>query len=98
MLVRTIELCELTGPDEGGAVSLELREASPMHRDRLESRGVQQLLSELLSELVEGDLQLTVRVGEGEPRSEPSRPPRQPGAGVRKVVERFDGQILDLDD
>ncbi len=98
MLVRTIELCRLTGPDEGGAVSLELREASGLHRVRLASTDVQELLGELLRELVGRDIQLTVRVGDGETRSEPDRQPKQPGAAVRMVAEKFDGQILDLDD
>jgi hypothetical protein len=96
MLVRTVELCRVDGPDADGAVTLELEKPSRLHRDRLESRDVRTLMRELLSDLTEREVRVVVRFGDGGHEPAPKR--REPGLAVRKVAEKFDGQILDVDD
>ena len=96
MLVRTVELCRLDGPDVDGAVTLELEKPSRLHRDRLESEDVRALLRQLLSDLTEREVRIVVRFAGG--GSEPAPQRREPGPAVRKVAEKFDGEILDVDD
>ena len=105
MLVRTIERCRLIGPTPEGLVTLELQDGARLHRDRLESKEVQGLLREQLHKLLGDRVQLSVRASGGEVSSSDSsaddpasRKSRELGPAVRKVVEKFDGQILDLDD
>jgi DNA polymerase-3 subunit gamma/tau len=107
MLQATIEECAIRGPDEAGVVRIALRSERKMHRDRLESTPVQQLLRELLEEVCGRPVRIElVRPGGGTDADPgptgsgraPAAPARPPSEAARKVAERFDGQILEPDE
>jgi hypothetical protein len=101
MLAATIEECDVEGPDPRGVVTLALRSDRRMHRDRLASPPLQDLLRGLVRGIVGADIRLAVRVSAGPteaaPIDERSARPR-PGPLVQKIIDRFDGQVLDSDD
>ena len=80
--------------------------------DRLDTPGIQQMLKEMLTEIVGQPVVLAIRLG-GEEASAPAEEPpaagaqesggkagsgAAPGDAVRRLAERFDGQIMEADD
>lgn len=114
MLGRTIEHCQVTGPDANQRVRIALQTERKLHRDRLAAAGVQKTLREVLRDLLGRNVELvfdTVSAQEAAEVPAPAQPDRtpppaapsqrrraKPGPSVQKVVERFDGQIIDDDD
>lgn len=111
MLVSTVELCEISGPEQG-MVALTLHSDLKMHRDRLALPEIIEVLRNQIEALVGGDIRLQVQTSalSVEPESAPpaeadampekvaKRPAAGPGPEIRRVAERFDGQTLELDD
>lgn len=108
MLERTLELCRIRGPDENGVVELALQSDKRMHADRLRSPDVREMVQRILRELAGSEVRLEVRAADG-PRAEaagggdlrPSPSVRRsspPGPLTRRVLERFDGEVLETDD
>ena len=97
LLARTVELCQVRGPDDEGVVTLTLDTDQRMHRDRMDAPDVQGFLTGVLANLLGGKVTLRVRRAGGEPVAT-GAPRKQPGSAVRRVAERFDGNIVDLDD
>ena len=107
LLGRTLEQCSLEGPDERGHVVITPRTERRLHRDRLAADGVQRILRDALRELTGGEVSLTIGTAgqavapkaAGTASAPPPGDPKAiPGPSVQKVVERFDGQIVDRDD
>jgi DNA polymerase-3 subunit gamma/tau len=101
LVAGTIELCELTGPDPQGVVRVKLTTPQKLHRDRLASDAIQQDLRARLRGLCERDVELRVETpaaaaGADAPAAPGKRP--EPGPAVRKVIERFDGDLLEPED
>ena len=75
-----------------------------MHRDRMISAGVQQQLQEMISKILGQDARVAVTLVDavaGEAGAKPARKPPEPiepGPSVRKVVKRFDGRILKVNE
>ncbi len=107
MLVSTLDLCRLQGPDGTGTVVLTLSDRRKFHQDRVTSPQVQDLMRQVLRGIAGDDINIRFQVGDSsavEGQDVPTEelkstsPLRPPSAVVRKVAERFDGKIMDLDD
>jgi DNA polymerase III subunit gamma/tau len=109
VLAPTLELCAVHGPDADDVVRVVVDTERKLHRDRMVARGVQDELRLMLGEIL--GKPVTVEVSLGEPakpgKSEPksakqtTRAPQKrsgtnPGPAARKVLERFDGRIVDI--
>ncbi len=97
MLVATVEACDVRGPDANDRVLFQLRSERRMHKDRLESPQVQDLLREVLEAELGRRVQIVVRApGEESVSSEAPTgrgAERQPGArgeARRRSVRRQD--------
>ena len=104
MLGRTLELCAIGEPDGERVVRVAVESDRKLHRDRMASSGVQQDVRGMIEEILGHPVQLQVTLG-GEAGSDPDPPQPQsknkraePGPGVRKVLDRFDGKIINVDD
>jgi DNA polymerase-3 subunit gamma/tau len=99
LLAHTIAQCDVAGPDAVGFVTLRLVAERKLHRDRLDSPGVQQTLREGLRAVLGRDVKLRVlpaTAGDAPPAASP--PPagdETSGSAARRVAEKFDGQILE---
>lgn len=105
LLVRTLEQCTVTGPSDKGAVEVVPKTDRRLHRDRLAADGVQRILRDALREICGTNIVLTIGTPDAAPAVQPtddqasgSDRKATPGPSVQKVVERFDGQIVDSDD
>ena len=105
LLVRTLEQCTVTGPNDKGAVEVTPKTARRLHRDRLAADGVQRILRDALREICGTNIVLSIGTPDSAPAAESSSDQAgsadrkaAPGPSVQKVVERFDGQIVDNDD
>jgi DNA polymerase-3 subunit gamma/tau len=98
LLMHTVEQVELEGPDADGVVRVRYVGEGRMHRDRLASPDVQKLLAEQLGELCGRRVSVALAAPPA-PAPAPTgetpaaRPQRSPG--VRKLVDRFDGRLLE---
>jgi DNA polymerase-3 subunit gamma/tau len=112
MLVSTLEVCRISGPD-AGVVTFTLDSDKKLHRDRLFSDGVQQMLKQAVSELVGQPTQVAVVDGRASaapsaPGAQPAGPSAAPPAAkpagsapsdnVQRVAKRFDGRIVRAED
>jgi DNA polymerase-3 subunit gamma/tau len=107
MLVSTLEACRIQGP-EGGVVTFTLDSDKKLHRDRLASDGVRQLLQQMCTEVLGTPVQ--VRLGSAQPAAPApasgapvapaaAKPVREaPGEAVQRVAKRFDGRIVRAED
>ncbi|MDA0375319.1 MAG: DNA polymerase III subunit gamma/tau [Planctomycetota bacterium] len=114
MLQGTVEECAFAGPDDDGVVRVALRTERKMHRDRLESPQVQQLLREALEAVCGRPIRVEITPAAGRARPVPQArgseaPPPEPRAsraaeapapteGVRRILDRFQGQVLEPDE
>ena len=94
LLLRTMEACKFSGPDQAGLVTVTVDSELKMHRDRAQSPQVQQKLRGWLSQALGRVITVDVKVhavGEGGP-SLSSAPP--PGAAAKRVLEKLGGRIV----
>lgn len=114
MLQGTVEECSISGPDDSGVVRVALRNERKMHRDRLESPQVQQILREALEAVCGRPIRLEIAPVPGKARpvrqshgsEAPPPAPREdrpantppPTEGVRRILDRFQGQVLEPDE
>ncbi|MHC4918134.1 MAG: DNA polymerase III subunit gamma/tau [Planctomycetota bacterium] len=104
LLGRSLEECRVAEPDQDGMVHIEVLSPRKMHRDRLTSEGVQQQLREMISKILGQDARLTVTLADSEAAAATAKParkasaPPKPGAAVRKVLKRFDGRVLKVNE
>ncbi|MCB9871652.1 MAG: DNA polymerase III subunit gamma/tau [Planctomycetes bacterium] len=104
VLARTLELCRLRGPDADGVVHLALESDLKLHRDRLQSDGVQAELASMLEAACGRPVRVSITLERAAASEAADPPPAQrssqvePGAGVRKILDRFDGRIVQVDD
>jgi hypothetical protein len=110
ILTRTLELCSFEPPDSDGVVKVTVETGLRLHRDRMQSDGVRQDVTAMLSEVLGKPVRIVVAkagsIGEA-PAGAPSPAGSSPGAGpgsqvepgpaVRKVMQRFDGRIVDVE-
>lgn len=104
LLQPTVALCKISGPDSGGMVTLALDSDRKLHRDRLQSDGVKQMLKQALTEILGRPVQVAIvdlRAGAapaaGARASEPSAPAAPtsaPPENVQRIAKRFDGRIV----
>lgn len=107
MLISTVELCEFSGPEQG-SVSVTLHTDLKMHRDRLNSPEMIEVLREQIAGLVGSEIRLKVDaapitatpavVESKQPNPAAARHAAKPGPEIRRVAERFDGHTLELDE
>ncbi len=103
MLVSTLEACRIAGPDASSVVTITLDSDKKLHRDRLQSDGVQTLLKQTLAELLGKPVRLVIG---GAPEAAPAVPSAmpttptgvEPGEAVQRVAKRFDGRIVRSED
>ncbi|MHC4077835.1 MAG: hypothetical protein ACYST0_05250, partial [Planctomycetota bacterium] len=104
LLGRSLEECRVAEPDQDGMVHIEVLSPRKMHRDRLTSEGVQQQLREMISKILGQDAMLTVTLADSEADAATAKParkapaPPKPGPAVRKVLKRFDGRVLKVNE
>jgi DNA polymerase-3 subunit gamma/tau len=114
MLQGTVEECSFSGPDDSGVVRIALRNERKMHRDRLESPQVQQILREALEAVCGRPIRIEIAPVPGKARpvqqthgsEAPPPAPREdraasappPTEGVRRILDRFQGQVLEPDE
>ena len=94
LLLRTMEACKFSGPDQSGLVTVTVDSELKMHRDRAQSPQVQQKLRGWLSQALGRVITVDVKVhaiGEGGPNLS-SAPP--PGAAAKRVLEKLGGRIV----
>lgn len=103
VLTRTLELCNFAEPDADGLVAVELQTDRKLHIDRLRTDAILRDLRAMLSELCGRDIQVQVRVT-GAPGAVAAahEAPKlsasvEPGPEVRKVLERFDGRVVNVE-
>ena len=103
LLRRTLELCSVAEPDAKGVVRIAVETDRKLHRDRMTSDGVQRDLRAMVAEILGHPVELSVTlervpgaVAEPEPPAQLSQSV-DPGPGVRKVLDRFDGKVLNVD-
>jgi hypothetical protein len=104
VVARTVELCDVRGPDEERVVHFAVQTDRELHRDRMSSPGVQDDLRGMIESLVGHPVRIRVTLGRPDeaapgPEAVPA-PPKgaEPGPGVRKVLDRFDGKIVRVDE
>lgn len=103
LLLRTLELCSISDVDEAGVVAIELQTDRKLHRDRLESDGVQRELQKMVEVVHGAPVELAISFGRAPGAApEPIAPSKvssqvEPGPGVRKVLERFGGKIVNVE-
>ncbi|MCC6670559.1 MAG: DNA polymerase III subunit gamma/tau [Planctomycetes bacterium] len=107
-IAEAIERCVVRDPDAGGVVRVEPQTDQRLFLDRLGYEGVKQDLKRLLSELCGKEVRVLVVAPQ--PTAAPALAPHPaarnvatpppPGSvqspAVRKVVEKFEGEILDV--
>jgi DNA polymerase-3 subunit gamma/tau len=114
MLQGTVEECAFAGPNDEGVVRVTLRTERKMHRDRLDSPQVQQILRDALEAVCGRPIRLEVvpvasksrpvpqaRGSEApppKPREERPAEAPPPTEGVRRILDRFQGQVLEPDE
>ncbi len=103
LLARSLEECRVDEPDQDGVVHIGVVSPRKMHRDRMISAGVQQQLQEMISKILGQDAGVAVTlvdVGAEADAKLARKPPEpiEPGPSVRKVVKRFDGRILKVNE
>ncbi len=103
LLLRTLEMCSIQDADQNGLVAVELQTDRKLHRDRLDSDGVQRELRQMLEAVHGAPVELAITFGraagavpEPLPASKVSSQV-EPGSGVRKVLERFSGKIVNVE-
>ncbi|GAB4148251.1 MAG: hypothetical protein Fur0037_16540 [Planctomycetota bacterium] len=94
MLLGTVELCALEGPDAEGRVVLSIESEARMDRDRMSSPDVQRDLTRMLRELSDRVRHVEFRVGEPGGRAAEPGPPAALGERTRAVVDRLGGQVV----
>lgn len=102
LLLRTLELCAIRDVDQAGVVEVELQTDRKLHRDRLESDGVQRELQKMIEAVHGAPIELSISFGRPAGAvPEPVAPSKvssqvEPDPGVRKVLERFGGKIVNV--
>lgn len=103
LLLRTLEMCSIEDADENGVVAIELQTDRKLHRDRLDSDGVQRELRQMLEAVHGAPVTLAITFGRAagavpEPVAASKVSSQvEPGPGVRKVLERFGGKIVNVE-
>jgi DNA polymerase-3 subunit gamma/tau len=103
LLLRTLEMCSIQDVDQNGLVAVELQTDRKLHRDRLDSDGVQRQLRQMLEAVHGAPVELAITFGRAvgaapEPLSASKVSSQvEPGSGVRKVLERFSGKIVNVE-
>ena len=96
-------------PDAGDRVRIDVLRERKLHRDRMSAHGVQQQVREMISKILGREVSLTVTLSDpnaaaskASKASEESKPAAKampkPGPAVRKVMERFDGRVMKVND
>jgi DNA polymerase-3 subunit gamma/tau len=94
LLLRTMEFCKFSAPDEAGNVKVVVESEMKMHRERMQVPQVQQRVKAVLSQALGRSINLVVHAvvpGEGGPNLS-SAPP--PGAAAKRVLEKLGGRIV----
>jgi hypothetical protein len=96
-------MCSIQDADENGVVAIELQTDRKLHRDRLDSDGVQRELRQMLEAVHGAPVTLAITFGRAagavpEPLAASKVSSQvEPGPGVRKVLERFGGKIVNVE-
>ena len=112
LLAATIELSELAGPDAAGVVTLRILTDKKMHHDRLAAEPLRKELEKRIAEVAGREVKLVVATAAAAAAAPPVATPAAPaGAGgaaaaprtepserVRRLAERFDGKIVEVND
>lgn len=103
LLLRTLEMCSIQDADQNGLVAVELQTDRKLHRDRLDSDGVQRELRQMLEAVHGAPVELAITFGRAAgaapepPAASKVSSQVEPGSGVRKVLERFSGKIVNVE-
>ncbi len=105
VLAPTLKLCSIHDPDAEGLVRMVVDTQLKLHRDRMGAKGVQDDLRAMLGEILGKPVRVEVTLGGGAKKPQkPVQPSEQsarkgsrtkPGPAARKVLERFDGRIVE---
>jgi len=93
LLLATVELCQLSGPDAGDRVVFALDTERKMHRDRLQAPALQQQLTAIVQSVVGRPVAVTFRIGGGAP-TQPAADAPPPGEAASRVLARFGGRVV----
>ncbi|MEC7584066.1 MAG: DNA polymerase III subunit gamma/tau [Planctomycetota bacterium] len=96
LLHATLSLCRFDGPGDEDCVTVTLESQRKMHRDRIDSPGLQQQVAGLIEKACGRKVRVAFQGAQDKkPSAKSAGPP--PGAAADRVIGRFGGRVVAVD-